>query len=206
MGNSPATNQVISWNGTEMRWVAAGGGGTGDDAYDWATEGNTDFIPVGKTHGREIYLVASIAVVVNQLQMTITELGTADIGVGDLAIFEVPASLPDTDITIKINDAPARFFRAEDNQRVQGANLVAGTKHLISRSATVYHLIGGETEHWALFGNTDAIPNSKIDGLLAQVIGGTNLTIDRATAGQITLNATGWRWHWRYYICCYSEQ
>ena len=74
MGNSPATNQVISWNGTEMRWVAAGGGGTGDDAYDWATEGNTDFIPVGKTHGREIYLVASIAVVVNQLQMTITEL------------------------------------------------------------------------------------------------------------------------------------
>ena len=137
---------------------------------------------------------------------------------GDLAIFEVPASLPDTDITIKINDAPARFFRAEDNQRVQGANLVAGTKHLISRSATVYHLIGGETEHWALFGNTDAIPNSKIDGLLAQVIGWHESNHRPDHVRRDHAECYGWWWHRRHHTgivtasscwrttrwCCYS--
>ena len=191
MGNAPATNQVIGWNGTEMRWVAAGGGGTGDDAYDWATEGNTDLIPTSKTFGRQFYLAATVGLNVNQILLGIPELGDEEPEIGDLIIFQVPASLPAGDITIKVNDAPSRFFVAQDNERVQGADLVAPTKHLITRDTNQYFLLGGETEEWALQGNTDLIPNSKIDGLLAQVMAGTNLTIDRTTSGQITLNATG---------------
>ena len=46
LGSGTADNTTfLRGDGT---WIAPPGGGTGDDAFDWATVGNTDAIPVGK--------------------------------------------------------------------------------------------------------------------------------------------------------------
>ena len=46
LGTGTADNMTfLRGDGT---WIAPPGGGTGDDAFDWATVGNTDAIPVGK--------------------------------------------------------------------------------------------------------------------------------------------------------------
>ena len=55
---------------------------------------------------------------------------------------------------------------------------------------------GDDAFDWATEGNTDLIPNDKLDGLLSQIMAGTNITIDDSTSGQITIAASWW---WRYW-------
>ena len=50
---------------------------------------------------------------------------------------------------------------------------------------------GDDAYDWATEGNTDLIPNNKLNGLLSQIMAGTNITIDDSTSGQITIAASG---------------
>ena len=111
--------------------LPVGSGGTGDDAYDWATEGNTDLIPNNKLDGLLSQIMAG------------------------------------TNITI--------------DDTTSGQITIAA-----SGGGT-----GDDAYDWATEGNTELIPNSKLDGLLTQILAGTNITIDDSTAGEITITSSG---------------
>ena len=78
IGNAPTADQVLGWDGSSLQWVT-GGGGSGDDAFDWATEGNTDLIPDGKVAGTTTYYTDATQFVGSNLRITIAELGTSDL-------------------------------------------------------------------------------------------------------------------------------
>ena len=166
------------------------GGGTGDDAYDWATEGDTDLIPVDKLPGRQVWL-ASLYNPIPQIANITVPGFTGDLPEGDLLIFTVTVqSQNNLAISFRINGEPAGAVLNSEGDPVVERDLQLNSTHIMTRTAGSYYLLESESFDWALVGNTDLIPNAKLDGLLAQVMAGTNLTIDRTTAGEITLNAT----------------
>ena len=77
--------------------------GSGDDAFDWATEGNTDLIPDGKVAGTTTYYTEDTQFVGTNLQITVDELGTGDLETGDIVVFLVPGSPPSGNVLVQVN-------------------------------------------------------------------------------------------------------
>ena len=185
LADSGTVGQRLTRTSTTMEWADV------ISPFDWATDGNIDLIPRAKTFGHQVYLVDSITILQSQLVLSIDVLGTGEPDPGDLVIFQILTTLPVGDVTIKINDAPARFLFTQDAERARGANINATAKYVMTRDVNNYFLLSGETEHWALTGNINLIPNNKLEGLLTQIMAGTNITIDDSTSGEITISASG---------------
>ena len=172
---------------------SGGGGGTGDDAYDWATEGDTDLIPVDKLPGRQVWLASVYNPTPSIINLTVPGF-VGDLPEGDILIFTVTQTTQNNlEVSIRINGEPSGAVLNSDGDPVIERDLQLNSTHIMTRTAGSYYLLESESFDWALVGNTDLIPNAKLDGLLTQVLPGTNLAIDRTTAGEITLNAMVWR-------------
>ena len=171
--------------------LPAGSGGTGDDAFDWATEGNNDLIPNDKLLGSPVYYSSTTSFSGNTLNITVSGLGNDNLSEGDVLIFRVPNNVPTGNIFISVNSNSLTTVNTQGNVLLTGERLINGAYHTLIRDSNIYRLLEGDTEDWSLIGNTDLIPNSKLDGLLTQIMAGTNITIDDSTAGQITIAASG---------------
>ena len=157
VGNAPAADQVLGWDGSSLQWVAAGGA-SGDDAFDWATEGNTDLIPDSKVAGTTIYHTDATQFVGSVLNITIAELGTSDLEVGDVVVFLVPLNLPTGNVLVRVNGGSIGTLIAQDGESVTGPSLTVGTHHILLRTGNATRLLGGDSYEWALEGNADLFP------------------------------------------------
>ena len=141
-------------------------GNAGQFAVINSAEDALEFVGNSILPGSPVYYSDVTSFSSNVLNITISELGTDNINEGDALIFLIPNSIPNNTISIAINGNPANFARVQDNEFLHGSNLRSGTYHaLIRGNNNIYRLLSVSTEDWALFGNTDLIPNSKLDGL-----------------------------------------
>ena len=171
--------------------LPAGSGGTGDDAFDWATEGNTDLIPRSKVYGEQLYYAPNGTFSNNILELTITQLGTNEVQSGDVVVFEVPFSIPSGNISVRINSTTSRLLYDQTNTVLDGDNLVGDGFYILVRDGTIYKLLDGSISDWAIVGNSTAIPTGKLVNILTRINAGTNITIDDSTSGQLTISASG---------------
>lgn len=168
-GGAVDTDELAADGVTEPKLAAAvrtklnqRGTGSGDDAYDWATEGNTDLIPARKIPD---FVSIVAATTVQAITAAVAGEKVGDIAIGYDNANLVVAEYTDTgwriDATIPLAGEGGRGqTRAQINQLI--SNAVAG----LLNAATGEMLIERIVSAWAIAGNADGIPGAKTyDGL-----------------------------------------
>lgn len=134
-------------------------GSAGDDAYDWATQGNTDLIPVAK-----VPRIVSIVAGANAAAIAAAVAGEKD---GDLGV----GYTAETVTLYKFAAPPTNAWQAQASW-ARGGRTDAALEAFIERIV----------DAWAIAGNADGIPGAKtFDGLFRSegqtAIPGANVTV-----------------------------
>ena len=122
----PGTNITIDTSTAGQITIA---GSLGDDAFDWATEGNTDVIPTDKLPGETVHH-ATAAYDGTNLNITIN--GNETEVIGDLLTFAMPSNLPTTSalILIHVNGVTELIHARDGNTQLLYNAFDAGTRYL----------------------------------------------------------------------------
>ena len=172
----------VDANDYEVNWTTlpTGGGGSGDDAFPWATEGNTDNVPDNKLNDLILtridgftYIPASRNIVLTLERLD----GTTNIAQVQLPEFLAPATVEPFALTANPNTTvpgeklPTHIIgvvpRYDDQTKILGIERTTTAGSVVTSSVTLPNWIeNSDVQQWAKAGDTSRLPYNKLPSLL----------------------------------------